>query len=196
MRRHVLIAMGLTLGIAALGSTSASACDWDNCGNGCGSYGYYAAPVYYARPAYAYYAPPVYYAAPTYYAAPAYTYYAPPVYAPPVYAPPVYAPPVYSPPPYGYQQPSFRGHYYGGQWAANFDRRNGLVAAGKPTRQGVYAYVGNNGPGGNKTSAANPGIQVRPTSVANHLRAVSNDTTANTDGRVGYVPTAYYGSRR
>ena len=60
MRRHVLIAIGLTLGIAALGSTSASACDWDNCGNGCGSYGYYAAPVYYARPAYAYYAPPVY----------------------------------------------------------------------------------------------------------------------------------------
>ena len=189
MRRHVVTGIGLTLSIAAFGGTSASACDWDNCGNGCGSYGYYAAPVYYARPAYAYYAPPVYYAAPTYYAAPAYTLRL-------VYAPPVYSPPVYSPPPYGYQQPSLRGYYYDGRWAANFDRRNGLVAAGKPTRQGVYSYVGNNGPEGNKTPGANLGPQVRPTSVANHLRGVSNNTTANTGGRGGYVPTAYYGPRR
>ena len=179
MRRHVLIAIGLTLGIATLGSTSASACDWDNCGNGCGSYGYYAAPVYYARPAYAYYAPPVSYAAPTYYATPAYIYYVPPVHAPP---------------PYGYQQPSFQGYYYDGRWTANFDRRNGFVAADKPARQGVYAYVGNNGPGGNNKLAANLRVQGRPTSITNHPQGVSN--AANAGGRGGYVATAHYGSRR
>jgi len=77
MRRNVLIRIGLTLGIAALGSTSASACDWDDCGNGCGSYGYYAAPVHYARPAYAYYAPPVTTLPRPTMRRPAYTYYGP-----------------------------------------------------------------------------------------------------------------------
>ena len=152
-----------------LGSTSASACDWDDCGNGCGSYGYYAAPVHYARPAYAYYAPPVYYAAPAYYAAPRlHVLWA-----------------------------SFRGCYYGGQWAANFDRRKGFVAAGRPAAgQGFYTHAAKNGPGWNKTPAANLGIQVRPTSVTNHPQAMSNDPTANAGARGGYVPIAYYGSRR
>ena len=151
MRRNVLIRIGLTLGIAALGSTSASACDWDDCGNGCGSYGYYAAPVHYARPAYAYYAPPVYYAAPAYYAAPRlHVLWA-----------------------------SFRGCHYGGHWAANFDRRKGFVAAGRPAAgQGFYTHAAKNGPGWNKTPAANLGIQVRPTSVTNHPQAMSNDPTA------------------
>src|SRR5437870_4736400 len=113
MRSGILTGSALTLGVLAMGSTQAAACD-DEC-DYCSGYGYHAAYSYYARPAYAY-VPGPYYAAPAYaYYAPAYSYYAP---APAYYAPP----PAYG---YPYSRP-----YYG--WRAGY-----VDAGGAARHRGV-----------------------------------------------------------
>ena len=176
MRRGILTGSALALAVLALGSTRAAACD-DDCDR-CDGYGYYAAPAYYVRPAFAY-APPVYYAAP------AYAYYAPPPY----YARPAYYAPAYG---YPYAQPSYlgRGGYVD---AGRNDPRKGRVAADKPAGRGPYAFAANPGLGGIKA----PGSNSNPAKVsgfaAKQKKLGITATPASYGTQAKYVPTAYYG---